>query len=289
MERTALPDKLPQPPGPPTPGRDGPNSPSSGKNRPILAPERRNLIRRLLLQDGAVRVSDLAPSLGVSEETVRRDLEYLEQTGVARRTYGGAVATQPASPELPFARRQMERRDQKEKIAKAALQLIREGDNVGMDASTTVLQMALSWPEGLRATVLTNSIPIAMELGKHPTVTVVATGGIVREAAWSFVGPLAERAIATYRLDKLFMSCRGFTVERGPTESNELEVQVKRRMAEVADRVMVLADSSKLGAPGFVSIIPVSAVHTLITDADADPALLDRLRKAGIHVIVADS
>lgn len=256
--------------------------------RAVLAPERRDIIRRLLRQDGAVRVTELAAVLGVSVETVRRDLEALEKAGVAQRTYGGAVSTQPALPELPFARRQTERLEQKQKIARAALQLIRPGDNVGMDASTTVLQMAVAWPEGLQATVLTNSIPTAMELAKRPEVTVVCPGGIVRQAAWSFVGPLAEQTVAAYHLDRLFMSCRGLSVERGPTESNELEVQIKRRMAQVADQVVVLADSSKLDASGFVSIVPVSAVHTLITDAEANPASLERFRKLGIQVIVAE-
>ena len=259
-----------------------------GKGRLALAPERRNLIRRLLQQDGAVRVSDLASALGVSEETVRRDLEALERAGVAQRTYGGAVSTQPLLPELPFARRQTERQESKQRIARAALRLVRPGDNVGMDASTTVLYMAMAWPEGLHATVLTNSIPIAMELAKHPEVTVVCPGGIVRPAAWSFVGPLAEQTIATYRLDVAFMSCRGLSLERGPTESNELEVQVKRRLAQVADRLVILADSSKLGASGFVSIVDISAVHALITDAEADPAYLERLRQRGIEVIVAE-
>lgn len=259
-----------------------------GRSRAVLAPARRNIIRRLLQQDGAVRVSELASALGVSEETVRRDLEALERAGVAQRTYGGAVSTQPASPELPFARRQTERQEQKQKIARAALQLVRPGNNIGMDASTTVLHMALAWPEGLQATVLTNSMPTAMELAKHSDVTVVCPGGIVRQAAWSFVGPLAEQTIAAYHLDKVFMSCRGLSIERGPTESNELEVQVKRRLAQVADQVVILADSSKLDASGFVSIVPISAVHTVITDAEANPAYLERLRKLGIQVIVAE-
>ena len=259
-----------------------------GRSRAIFAPERRNIIRRLLREGGAVRVSELASALGVSEETVRRDLEALERAGVARRTYGGAVSTQPASPELPFAHRQTERQEQKQKIARAALQLVRPGDNIGMDASTTVLHMALAWPEGLQATVLTNSMPIAMELAKHPGVTVVCPGGIVRQAAWSMVGPLAEQTISAYRLDKVFMSSRGLSLERGPTESNELEVQVKRRLAQVANKVVILADSSKLDASGFASIVPILAVHTVITDAEADPAFLERLRKLGIQVIVAE-
>ncbi|MEW6045329.1 MAG: DeoR/GlpR family DNA-binding transcription regulator [Bacillota bacterium] len=261
---------------------------SGARPRTVLAPERREIIRRLLQQDGAVRVSELASALGVSEETVRRDLEALERAGVAQRTYGGAVSTQPASPELPFARRQAERQEQKQKIARTALQLVCPGDNIGMDASTTVLQMALAWPEGLQATVLTNSMPTAMELAKHPAVTVVCPGGIVRQAAWSFVGPLAEQTIAAYHLNKVFMSCRGLSVEHGPTESNELEVQVKRRLAQVADQVIILADSSKLDASGFVSIVPISAVHTVITDAEANPSSLDRLSKLGIQVIVAE-
>ena len=259
-----------------------------GRSRVILAPERRDIIRRLLRQDGAVRVSELASALGVSVETVRRDLEALEKAGLAQRTYGGAVSTQPGSPELPFARRQTERLEQKQRIARAALRLIRPGDNVGMDASTTVLQMALAWPEGLQATVLTNSIPTAIELAKRPAVTVVCPGGIVRQAAWSFVGPLAEQTISSYHLDKVFMSCRGVSEERGPTESNELEVQVKRRMAQVAEQLILLADSSKLDTSGFVTIVPASAVHTLITDAEASPASLERFRKLGIQVIVAE-
>ncbi|WP_324716071.1 DeoR/GlpR family DNA-binding transcription regulator [Carboxydochorda subterranea] len=271
--------------GSPTPGTADGLLP---RGRPILASERRNVIRRILQRDGAVRVSELAPALGVSEETVRRDLEYLARAGLAERTYGGAVVTQSASPELPFARREAEHREEKERIARAALQFVREGDNIGMDASTTVLYLARAWPQDLQVTVLTNSVPIAVEMLKHPAVTVVCTGGIMREASWSFVGPLAERAVGSYHLDRVFMSCRGFTVERGPTESNELEVQVKRRLMEAAEQVIVLADSSKLGAAGFVSISPATAVQALVTDAGADPAYVERLRRLGIEVVLAE-
>lgn len=254
--------------------------------RSMLAAERRVSIARRVEQFGSVRVSELASTFGVTEETIRRDLEELEREGILRRTYGGAVRANGTGFELSFAQREEKNRELKERIARAAAALVEEGDTIALDASTTALRFARLLPQG-RYTVLTNSVQVVLELAHRPGVTVMSTGGTLRETALSFVGPLAERAVQEYHVDKVFLSCKGVTLEHGLTDSNELEVMLKKRMVGAAREVIALIDSTKFGYVGFATIAPVGAVHKLVTDSGIPPEIRQALEEQGIEVIVA--
>lgn len=253
----------------------------------MLVAERRAAIIKKLEAHGSVRVSDLSAQFGVTEETIRRDLEELERQKVLKRTYGGAVKATGTGIELPYAKRREKNAAEKAKIAKAAVALIEDGDTVSLDASTTVLRLCQEMHRLSRLTVLTNSIQVLLELAGRPGFNVIGTGGTLRETALSFVGPLAERAVAEYHVDKAFISCKGISLEGGVTDSNELEVELKKVMVRSAERVIVLADHTKFGYIGFARIATLDAVDTVVTDDGIDPKEVEPLREAGIRVIIA--
>lgn len=255
--------------------------------RPLLVAERRAAIIKKLEAHGSVRVADLSAQFGVTEETIRRDLEELERQKVLKRTYGGAVKATGTGYELPHAKRRLKNAAEKAKIAKAAVSLIREGDTVSFDASTTVLRLCQELHHMSGLTVLTNSIQVLLELSGRPGIVAIGTGGTLRETALSFVGPIAERTMAEHHVDKAFLSCKGLSVEKGLTDSNELEVELKKLMIRAAQEVIVLADHTKFGYTGFARIATIDAIDTIVTDDGVDPKEIQPFIDAGINVIVA--
>lgn len=246
--------------------------------------DRKKEILRLLRRTGNVRVADLAEGFGVTEETVRRDLDQLEQEGHLRRVYGGAVAAGGTGNEAPILEREGQSADLKRQIGRAAVALLRAGDTCMLDASTTALELARQMPD-VRMTVVTNSVPIVMALSGREHLTVIGVGGILRSRSLSFVGPLAEQTVRQYRVDKAFLSCSGLHPTGGLTDSNLLEVAVKQAMVESAREVIGLADSTKWGKAGFATFAPMASVHKVITDAGAPADLVSELRERGIEVI----
>lgn len=252
-----------------------------------MVAERRSQIARMLQQHGTVRVAMLSEIFDVTEETIRRDLEELEKEGILKRTYGGAISRRGTGIELPFAAREEKNRDEKVKIARAAAELLEDGDTIILDASTTALFVARQLPAAPRLTVVTNSVRVVLELAAHPNVTVIGLGGQLRERSLSFVGPQAERALAAYHVDKAFLSCKGLTPTEGMTDSNELEVELKKRMVEAAAAVIAIVDSSKLGYVAFARICPLEQIARIITDDGAEPSMVERLSEHGTPVTVA--
>ncbi len=261
------------------------NSTGGREVKEVLPVDRHSEILRMLDSSNVVKVSDLSGRFRVSEETVRRDLERLEQDGVVRRIYGGAVRVSGRAMELSFQKRQTRNLDQKRRIANLAKDLIADGESVIMDSSTSSLELARALPH-MRLTVLTNSVSTVMELA-NKDINVMSTGGILRQNNLSFVGPIAERALEGYYVDKAFVSCRGITVREGATDASDLEVELKRRMLRAAKRVIFLVDSSKFGQVGFCSICPLRDVHTIVTDSKVPPYVVSELQEAGIEVLIA--
>lgn len=256
---------------------------------PNLPMERRAEIIRLLEAHGSVRVATLAVRFGVTEETIRRDLEALEEQGVLQRTYGGAVRAGITPVESPVSRRELEHQEEKEAIAQKAAELVEDGATLFLDASTTVLALARALRGKQRLTIVTNGVRAVTELATRPGYTVISTGGLLRDSSLSFVGPLAERAVSQYHVDWAFLSCKGVTPEQGLTESNELEAQLKRLMVSHADRAVALVDSSKFGHVAFAAIAPISELNILITDANASAAVLEQVRRSGVEVMIAEA
>lgn len=232
-----------------------------------------------------VKVSDLSGRFKVSEETVRRDLERLEQDGVVRRIYGGAVRVSGRAMELSFQKRQARNLEQKRRIAALAKDLVADGESILLDSSTSSLELARALPH-MRLTVLTNAVSTVVELATKG-IDVMSTGGMLRQNNLSLVGPIAERALEGYYVDKAFLSCRGVTVREGATDASDMEVELKRRMLRAAKHTCLLVDSSKFGQVGFCSICSMHDIHTVITDGKVSAYIVDQLREVGVEVLIA--
>lgn len=254
----------------------------------VLAAERRVRIVELLQHRSSVDTGSLCGLFSTTRETIRTDLKLLEIEGLLRRTRGGAVANAVAPvSENPFLFRSGQQQEAKRTIGRAASALIRSGDSVALDGSTTSLWVAKSIPSDLPVTVLTNSVPIIQELLGKAAKIVVCSGGTLRPRSLVFVGKMAERAFRDYHVDKLFVGTRGVTLEPGLTDSYEPEVDVKRAMLESAGEVVLVADASKFGYVGFIKVAPLSAVHTIITDSSIPPETVESYRSLGINLLIA--
>jgi DeoR family L-fucose operon activator len=251
----------------------------------MLVAERYEKIVSLVNERGAIRVSELSEICQVTEETIRRDLDRLEQMGRLRRSHGGAVSVKDEQqPEIPYFEREILYADEKKRIAKAAIERIGPKDRILLDASTTAWYMAAEVPN-VPLTVLTNSIKVATELSSKEKIEVISTGGTLAQRSLSFVGPLAERSLDAYYVDKVFLSCKGVHLDRGISESNELQARIKERMIGMADEVILLVDSSKFGVQDFTHVADLSKVHVIITDHRVAKETLENLQGRGIEVI----
>src|SRR5579875_788865 len=237
---------------------------------------RRGAIRGLLAERGEVAISALAAEFDVSAMTIRRDLEELEQRGIARRVRGGAISTVSRSYEPPFASRSAEASEAKRRIAAAAAAYVDYGETAILDVGSTTLALARHLRGRGGLTILTPSVHAAIELSGDPNTRVILTGGIVRPGELSLIGDLAERTFATLNCDVVFLGVGGVHPEKGLTEYNLDDTRVKRAAITAASRKVALADATKLGRVCLATIAPLHDIDVLITDA-ADHPVLDEL------------
>lgn len=249
----------------------------------MLVAERYEKIVQLVNERGSIRVTELSELCQVTEETIRRDLDRLEQAGKLRRSHGGAVSVKDQQPETPYFEREVAHAEEKKRIAEAAVKLIEPKERILLDASTTAWYMAASMPD-IPVTVLTNSIKVALELAGKEKIQVISTGGILASRSLSYIGPLAERSLDAYHVDKAFLSCKGVHLERGISESNELQARIKHRMVGMADSVILLADSSKYGVQAFTHVADLKDIHRLVTDSGLPSEGAAELEQRGIPV-----
>ncbi|CAH1211825.1 MULTISPECIES: DeoR/GlpR family DNA-binding transcription regulator [Paenibacillus] len=253
----------------------------------MLVAERYEKIVEWVDAQGSMRVTELSERCGVTEETIRRDLDKLEQAGRLRRSHGGAVSIkykEDSQQEIPYPERAVTHADEKRRIANEAVKMVQPGDRIALDASTTAWYMAAGLPN-IQLTVLTNSIKVAAELSSKEQIRVISTGGQLASKSLSFVGPLAERSLDAYHVDKLFLSCKGVHLTKGISESNELQALVKQKMISIADEVILLADSSKFNIQAFTRVTKLSSVATIVTDQGIDSQIVESLAEQSIECI----
>lgn len=250
----------------------------------MLLAERLNYIVQVVNERGSIRVTELSELCNVTEETIRRDLDRLETEGKLMRSHGGAVSTKDPQTETPYFVRETTNAEQKRSIARQAIQYINERDTIILDASSTAWYMAQIMPD-FPLTVLTNSIKVAMELSTKEKVQVISTGGLLTPRSLSYVGPLAERSLNMYHVDKAFISCKGVHNQRGISESNEQQALIKHKMISISDQVYILADYSKFGVQAFTHVAPISGIDCIITDDQTDRAAIAELRELNVEVI----
>ncbi len=257
---------------------------------PLTAHQRRLKIAQQVQDHGSVRVAELTHTFRVTDTSIRRDLEILESQGRLRRIHGGAVASARSQAPQSFQAKAREHPNEKAGIGATAAALVRAGESILLDSGTTVLEVALHLPKNLNGpaplTVVTNSLPVISELQEWSSIHLNLLGGILLPEFQATVGPQTITNLRRVQVDKAFIGCDGLTLSHGLTTPHMLIAEVGRVMAEVAREVIAVADSSKLGRVGFTPIVPLNAVHKLITDAAAPAKLLNEIRAAGIEVIV---
>lgn len=247
----------------------------------MLASQRQAHILDTIRRDGAVRVSDLTGTLGVSDMTIRRDLDTLAGRGLVEKVHGGAtLPAGPSADEPGFAAKASWHRAAKDRIAGAAAALVTAGMAVALTAGTTTWALARRLADVPRLTVVTNSLPVSEVLHRsgRRDQTVVLTGG-VRTPSDALVGPVAVSALDGLHADMLFMGVHGLDVRHGLTTPNLAEAETNRAFIGSARRLVVVADRSKWGLVGLAGIATLADVDLMITDAtppdDALPALAE--------------
>lgn len=252
----------------------------------MLAVERRTRIEELITENGSVLVAELAKQFNVTPETIRGDLLKLEKQGILVRTYGGATLADTTGQELDITERAGINSDAKQKIGKRAAQLIRDGETIFLDASTSALHLARNLKDKRGITVITNSRNVITELVDCPNIKIVCTGGILSTKNMSYTGRFAEDMIRTgLAANKVFFSCKGVTLSRGLIDSSEDEAEIKREMIENSDTAIFLCDHNKIGRIGIPVISGIDKIDVLITDVRLDKEISDALEEHDIKII----
>lgn len=251
----------------------------------MLAIERRNTILKKLSEEGKVLVADLAKEFDVTEETIRRDLEKLDNDGLAKKTYGGAVKLDNFNIDLPFHVRKQANVESKEYIASLIADMINDGDYIMLDASTTALYVIKKILNKKNITLITNSIEILLELCNKHEWNILSTGGALKEGGLSLVGYQAEKMISGFHVDLAICSCKGIDDKNGITDSNERDTEIKKAFFKSANKKILAVDSSKFDKASFVKVCSLADVDTIVTDTKPSELWLDRLKQNDVEII----
>lgn len=244
--------------------------------------EREREIVDILARDINVSVNDLSQKLSVSAVTIRNDLNNLVEKGIIHRTRGGAIAA--FHPEM--MRRQRLHVEKKQRIARAAADLVEDADTIMIEAGTTTALVAQYLLGKRDVQVVTNSTLVLPFFRTNPGTRLTVVGGEFRPATESFVGPLALTALERFHVQIAFVGTDGFTFEGGLTTHLLDGAEIVRKMSERAVRTVLVADSSKYGRKGFVHVLPVTEIDTLITDTDLPEKAKLELQKSGVEVLM---
>jgi DeoR/GlpR family transcriptional regulator of sugar metabolism len=229
----------------------------------------------------------MADTLGVSESTIRNDLNTLENKGRVKRIHGGAVLSEPAqSGNNSFSNRYHKNINNKQAIAKEAMKLVNNGDSILIDASSTGYYLACELSKHKELRVITNGFEVAQELAKNPSNNVILIGGVVNFNASSVTGLLSEQVIKDLYVQKAFVSCSGFTLERGMTELQLNEAQLKRKIMGSAQKLYALVDSSKFGKEDLTPFASIEDISILLTDDDISLDWQENLEAHGVKLII---
>ena len=251
--------------------------------------ERRQSLVDILRKQPGLRVPELAMILDVSEGTVRNDLNALEEQGLLMRVHGGAVLNQQNQfQNTSFVRRYQQNAAAKLAIARQAAVLVNDGDSILLDASSTAYYFAQALSERQRLRVMTNGFEVARELAQNSTNMVILLGGVVNNESSSVTGLLSEHIIEELHIQKAFLSCSGFSLERGMTEVHLGEAQLKRKAMESSQQLFALVDSSKFGKEDLTSFARIEKIDCLFTDTRLSSDWAQRLKQAGIEFTICE-
>jgi DeoR/GlpR family transcriptional regulator of sugar metabolism len=254
----------------------------------VLPIQRRQILRDYLARHGGGKIKELSDHFGVSEMTIRRDLELLEQQGHIARSHGGAVYVDKLLGEPALPEKQARSPEVKEKLAAyAAERFVSDGDVLILEGGTTVSRMA-SYLKQAQLTLMTNGLDALQRLrtvaGQH---TVICCSGVLREPSGTFVGPMAEQFFAQYHASTAFLSSLSFTVDAGFTDPNLMDTQVKKAMIRSAARTIMLLDSSKIGNRSLAAVARLDEVAVLVTDSGVPDHVKEACEaaKVELHIV----
>ncbi|MNW27646.1 Glucitol operon repressor [compost metagenome] len=248
--------------------------------------ERKPRLLQYIQQNQRASVQVLSEVFQVSESTIRRDLKELEEAQLLKRTHGGAVSLESANIEPAIIDKEDLFREEKASIAREAAELIRPGDTLLLDAGTTTLHLAREIRRMSDIRVVTNSLLVLNELKDCRDIEVSLTGGMLRPETQAFVGPITETALDMIRVDKAFIAMNGIDARAGLTTPNMVEAAAKRKMMDIANEVVLLADHSKFGKVAFAKVAELSRVHHGIFDKGVSENSILAMRKLGIVVTI---
>jgi DeoR family transcriptional regulator, aga operon transcriptional repressor len=256
--------------------------------------QRWNELLDLLPGDGQLTVTAAAEALGVSQATIRRDMDQLARQQLVTRTRGGVIAGH-VSYDLPLRYKTARHAPEKQRIGRAAAALVATGAAVALNGGTTTSEVAralavrpdLQDGAGSGVTVVTNAMNIANELAVRQHVKIVVTGGVARSQSYELIGPFATLVLEQLALDWAILGVDALDPVAGATAHHEGEASINRLMATRAEQVMIVADGSKLGRRAFARVCTVDEIDVIVTDQDAEPASLAAFTERGIQVITA--
>jgi DeoR/GlpR family transcriptional regulator of sugar metabolism len=254
------------------------------------AAERRSQIAQLVMENGKVLVAHLVKKFRVSETSIRRDLTLLEREKRLKRIHGGAVPIPDSLRTDTFVEKEKLHIKAKERIGKAVVDMINQGDIILLDSGTTTLQIVRNIPLTLQMnsyiTLVTNSIPIAQEVLTWPSPNLTILGGIFLSDYQATVGPQTIEQLKELTADVAFLGADGLILEGGATTANILMAEVDRMMVERSRKAVLVTDSSKIGRAGFVPIKPIASFNVIITDSDAPPDFVEAVKNMGVEVVL---
>lgn len=255
----------------------------------LFVKERREEILKLLTLNKRVTVKELSKNIGVSEATLRSDLNEMEVDGLLIRTHGGALLKEVKNDNTSFSAREKRNKSEKHLIAKAAFSLIQNKQSILLDASSTAMELAKILKDStMRITVVTSGIQTALELKENPNLTVIVIGGVVTQGSSSIEGNLGIDILNHINIDLMFTSAGGFSLEEGLTDFNLYEVQLKRELIQRAPRVVTLIDSTKIGVNSSAVFAHLNQIDTIITDTKVNKGYELSLNDHNINLIIAE-
>ena len=253
----------------------------------MLKDERRNMIVKFVEEEKSISSLELSTRLKVTQETIRRDLEYLDSKSMIKKTFGGAMSldTKINNSEDPsFNLRQISFLEEKNRIARHAITLLEENDTIAIDPSTTTLQMIKYLPEDKNITVITNSLSALFELYKKKNITTISVGGQLRRTSTSFLGYLSINNLSQFNINKVFLSGNSISIKRGLMDPNIQEVDFKNTLLQDVDNAILIANSTKFNKLSTFTVCPVTKFNTIITDNELDDKTYADLMALNIDV-----
>lgn len=252
----------------------------------MLVQERYDRIIEAIEKEGNVKVQTLMKQFNVSIETIRRDLEYLENQGYLKRVYGGAVLEKVSTNEVNFTVREAKYIEEKVEVAILAARFVTEGQAIALDVSTTNTEVARELKKNFkRLTIITNSIVIAEELSDMELYNIILVGGILKKEERCMVGSFAEKFIDQFNIDITFASCSGISIEHGITDYGIGEVEVKKHMMMRSQQTIVVADSSKFGVVSLLNVCGFDKISMIVTDSKLNEKVKLKYMDHGLEIV----